>query len=379
MSDGTEKHVLSLSPDYVLSWGLWEAVRELLQNSIDESATNPQAKQVFQYDPASETLTIGTTNCHLEPRTLLLGVSGKRDQTNTIGQFGEGYKIALLVLARLSYDVVLYNGDKIWRPRFEFSEQYQESVLTIEISTNPNPCNGVSFKIRDVDADHFGEINERYLVDVRENLIYDEDYMKGRVFVNGLFVCDVEGLEYGYNFTPDRINLDRDRGMASTFEVAYEASRLWEQSGDDAQLYDNLKAGILDVQHVTYLEPVKNAYVVQTYLTEHDGAIPVSTQDELNRMRGHRVQLVPKALRDLLRRMHSFVFNREGTPSERLERFAHQFRRQLNKEGQRELDAILENSKDWDGPAEPGGSQPPGAQDARQDGDPGRGAGESDA
>lgn len=345
-----EKHVLSLSPDYVLSWGFWEAVRELLQNSIDKSTQDSKCKQVFQYDDASETLTIGTTNSRLDTRTLLLGASTKRDDNKTIGQFGEGYKLALLVLTRLSYEVVVYNGDMIWKPRFEFDDRYEEHVLTIEVSTNPSPCNGVSFQIRDVSAEDFGRINENYLAGMAVNEIFDEDYLRGRVFINGLFVCKIDGLEYGYNFTPDRIRLDRDRGMASTFEVSYEASRLWEHHGDDAKLYDNLKAGILDTQHVTFLSPTQNAYVIERYLTECPEAIPVATQDELNRLRGHKVQLVPEALRNLLRRMHAFVFDRSGTPASRLERFAHQFRQQLNGEGQRELDAILESSKDWAGP-----------------------------
>lgn len=353
ISTESDKHTLTLSPDYVLSWGLWEAVRELLQNSIDQCATNAQSKQVFQYDEASETLTIGTTNCRIEPRTLLLGHSNKRDESCTLGQFGEGYKLALLVLTRLSYEVVIYNGDTIWCPRFEFSERYQEHLLTIAITPNPSPCSGVSFKIRDVNAEAFGNLHENYLVECSGNQIFDEDHMKGRVFVNGLFVCNVEGLEYGYNFTPDRIKLDRDRGMASSFEVSYEASRLWEQQGDDAKLYDNLKAGILDTRHVSFLRPTQNVYVVERFLTENPDTIPVSTQAEMDRLRGHRTQLVPEALRNLLRRMHAFVFNREGTPAERIERFAHQFRSQLNDEGRRELDAILEQSTEWQGSAPP--------------------------
>lgn len=341
------KYTLTLSPDYVLDWGFWEACRELLQNSIDQHRVKVDCKPIFQHDAASNTLTIGTTNCHLEPRTLLLGMTNKRDDDNLIGQFGEGYKLALLVLTRLQYEVVIYNGDTIWRPSFEFSELYKEHLLTIDISPNPSPCNGVSYRIRDVSAEEFGNIHERYLMDEPTDKIYTEEYMKGRVFVSGLFVCDVEGLEFGYNFSPGRIRLDRDRGMASSFEVAYASSQLWENSGNDAQLYDNLAGDILDTQHVSFSVPTVNEYVVNRYLKEHGEAIPVASQEELDRHRGCKMQLVSKPLRDLLRRMHAFVFNREGSPSERIENFARHFKKQLDTEGKRELDAMLEDSKGW--------------------------------
>ncbi len=341
------KHLLSLSPEYVLNWGFWEACRELLQNSIDQCRVKPICKQVFQHDASSNTLTIGTTNCKLEPRTLLLGMSSKRSDDNLIGQFGEGYKLALLVLTRLQYEVVIYNGDTIWLPSFEYSELYDEHLLVIEVVVNPSPSDGVSFQIRDVGSDEFDSLTEKYLIGEPTNKIYDEDFMKGRVFVSGLFVCDVEGLEYGYNFAPGRIRLDRDRGMASSFEVTYEASRLWERSGRNEQLYDNLRADMLDTRHVTFAQPSTNRYIVGRYLNEHPNAIPVASQDEIDRHRGCKVQLVSQPLRDLLRRMHAFVFNREGSPTERIERFVHQFSRQLDGEARRELDAILEDSKAW--------------------------------
>ncbi len=77
-------YTLSLSPDYVLSWGLWEAVRELIQNSIDQSTLDKQCEQIFQYNAVTEALTIGTTNCRLHPRSLLLGTSSKRDDDATM-------------------------------------------------------------------------------------------------------------------------------------------------------------------------------------------------------------------------------------------------------------------------------------------------------
>lgn len=348
------KHTLSMTPDYVLSWGIWEAVRELLQNAIDQHTLDAQSAVVFEYDPGEQRLTVGATNCALEPRTLLLGASTKACNRHTLGQFGEGYKLALLVLTRSSYEVIVRNGQEVWKPTFEFSSEYESSVLSICRYKAEEPTDGVFFDIRDVSRADYDKIVEKYLPGTPLNRILYEDHLRGRVFVSGLFVCEVGELEYGYNFGPDRLRLDRDRGMASTFDIAYEASRLWDQSGDDKALYNNLKKGKPDTAYVHLPKATTNAYVMEQYITETPNAIPVATDEEAKQMlqTGHVVRKVPTPLRDLLRRMHTFVFNREGTPTERLERFQHQFGRQLNDEGRRELDAIVKASVNWTGPSE---------------------------
>lgn len=339
-----EVYELSLSPDYVLEWGVWEAVRELLQNSIDQAAI-AGSRKVFDY--SAPRLTIGTTECKLEPRTLLLGVSDKQSSRVTIGQFGEGYKLAMLVLTRLSYDVVVQNNDKVWVPRFTKSERYDSYVLTVQVYPAVQPVNGVHYVIQDVSEDSFARIAENYLLDAPMNRILREDYLKGRVFVSGLFVCEIGELAYGYNFSPDRLKLDRDRRTAPTFDVTYQASCLWEADGTDAELYDNMAKGIVDVQFVTSPGRTTNQYVVDRYLSEHPDTLPVASQAELERFRGQKTRLVPAPLRDLLRRMHAFVFERHGTPSERLEGFLHAFGGRFDAEAKREYEAILEESKAW--------------------------------
>jgi len=344
-----KKYTLSLSPEYVMSWGLWEACRELLQNSIDQCAADKNCEQVFDYEGGNQDyeLCIGTTNCRLEPRCLLLGMSSKRDNAKMIGQFGEGFKLALLVLTRLQYAVTIRNNGTIWKPSFEYSDEYQEHLLTVTISEDQNPKDGVFFYITDVTADDIGKINENYLRDVDDNRILYEEYLRGRVFVSGLFVCEIEGLGFGYNFSPGRIKLDRDRGMASNFEVTYAAARLWETAGKTPELYEALKRGTPDTQYVSHPSADANEYIVSQYLEEHPDAIPVCSQDEMDRVRGCKTQLVSQPLRDLLRRLHAFVFNRQGTPVERLEAFSHQFLTSLSTEAQREFDALMEDAKDW--------------------------------
>ncbi len=338
------EYTLSLSPDYVLSWGFWEAIRELLQNSIDQATANAESEKIFDY--TEPVLTIGNTNCVLKPKTLLLGVSDKQCSKKMVGQFGEGYKLALLVLTRLSWDVEILNNDTVWVPRFVYSDEYQEHVLTISVYHAEVPVDGVHFVIRDVDKKAFGNVAENYLGDMEMDQILDDDHLRKRVFVSGLFVCEIDELKYGYNFSPGRIRLDRDRRLASSFEITYEASQLWRNQENYELLYENMQAGIVDVQHVSFA-PTQSQYIVQRYLSEYSEAIPVSSQAEIDRYRGCKTQLVPTPLRNLLREMHEFEFNREGTPSERLSGFDRVFGSQLNREGRRELRAIIEESANW--------------------------------
>lgn len=355
------KHTLSLTPDYVLSWGIWEAVRELLQNAIDQHGNDVQSKLCFDYTPGKEMLIVGATNCCLSPRTLLLGMSTKLADRKAIGQFGEGYKLALLVLTRFNYGVTIRTGNEAWKPAFEFSEEYDSSVLTIERYRTEGDAGGVFFDIEGVTGADFAKITERYLGNTPPNRILYEDYLKGKVFVNGLYVCEVPNLQYGYNFSPDRLKLDRDRGMASTFDITWESSRLWEDNGDDKALYDNLNKGSIDTSFVRLENQSTNTYVVERYLRERPGAVPVSTDAEAQRFQrtGHTICIVPAPLRDLLRRMHKFVFNREGTPTDRIERFQQQFSHQLGNEGKRELESILIASRRWTGLMETGDEEQP--------------------
>ena len=66
------KFTLPISPDYVAHWGLWEAVREIYQNALDES------EAAISYDEAAQVLFISSATGRLTPETLVLGTSSKR-------------------------------------------------------------------------------------------------------------------------------------------------------------------------------------------------------------------------------------------------------------------------------------------------------------
>ena len=89
------RHKMSLDANYVSDWTAQDAFRELFQNAIDWGNWSHSIKD--------GTLCIISHNANLSPSTLLLGSSSKKDGT-TIGKWGEGYKLAMLVLVRLGYN-----------------------------------------------------------------------------------------------------------------------------------------------------------------------------------------------------------------------------------------------------------------------------------
>jgi len=126
---------LTLAPNYVPTWTLVDAVRELFQNALDQQRQNSENEASWHYDDVTGVLTISNATSKLTTASLLLGQTTKADDKSTIGQFGEGYKIATLVLLREGKNVVFYNygAREVWRPRFVKSRRFDTDILTFFI------------------------------------------------------------------------------------------------------------------------------------------------------------------------------------------------------------------------------------------------------
>ena len=132
------KYELTISTGYVPKWTYIEAVRELFQNAIDNEAVNSENKMSVCY--ADDKLLIANKTSKLTLDSLLLGSSTKRDDERTIGQHGEGYKIAFMVLLREGKSVTVYNygANEIWTTKIVNSRRYNGAqVIQIEVEKNP--------------------------------------------------------------------------------------------------------------------------------------------------------------------------------------------------------------------------------------------------
>lgn len=299
------KYELSLAKDYVPSWTVVDAVRELFQNALDQQTTVEDNTMFFEYDETEQVLRIGNKLSVLDVKTLLLGSSTKRDDPNTIGQFGEGYKIATLVLTRLDKKTTFYNygAKEVWSPRFVKARRYGgEEILTFFIDKKypwaKVPDNNLTIVIENITPEEYEEIVESNLhlqdvgkvIESKLGRILEEERYRGKVFVNGLYVCDYKEYTQGYDFKPQYIKIDRDRKLADSFELRWLSSRML--SGvDSKKTVELVKSNAADVQFITSASHMDSESklkkivddVYDDFIAEHgENAMPVTTQEEYN-------------------------------------------------------------------------------------------------
>lgn len=133
MKNNATCYELTLTPNYVSDWTFNDAIRELIQNGTDQEILDRENKFKVEYNAKEKALRLINRKSVLKINTLLLGRSNKANNEDTVGQFGEGYKIAALVLNRLGKTFTIYNNEKreVWKSRFKNSEKWLEKNTCI--------------------------------------------------------------------------------------------------------------------------------------------------------------------------------------------------------------------------------------------------------
>lgn len=248
------KYELSLVKSYVQEWTAEDAIREIIQNAIDESNRVEDNAMSVEYDPGEKTLIISNKKSVLTHDTLLLGNTSKATDDNMIGKFGEGYKLGILVLTRENHPVVIqnYGLKETWMARFVNSRRWKDEVLTIfteksQIWSKPTH-NNLSFVISNVDQGMYDEVvkNTLFLKDIYTGEYVEDNYKKtsygnilfeesekGRVYVNGLFVITLEDLKYGYDIKARYIEIGRDRNLIDSYKITKYTTLMLMEIQDD--------------------------------------------------------------------------------------------------------------------------------------------------
>lgn len=274
---------LPLTRNYVRHWGIREAVRELLQNALDSSAP-------LEWAVGTNSLTITSRGIKLEPKTLLLGATSKADDPHTIGSFGEGYKIALLVLARDGYRVTVTNSDLLWTSEFKQSRSFGEEVLTIMESKNKEPTVGLTFHIEGIQpADLDGIIEQTLPMQSGYGEILSTSFGEillerpKQLYVNGLFVCETE-FRHGYNFKPEHLQLERDRQTVSTFNLAWKTKDMWFETEQWEIIVGMMEDECPDTEYADYSMPeLLKETCYRHFLQKNPGKLIATSQKELQR------------------------------------------------------------------------------------------------
>lgn len=210
-----------ISENYVSNWGVVQAIREIYQNFIDYGEFNVVINKITENHSS-----VRISN-DFKPDSwefLKIGFSKKKD--GSIGQHGEGLKLAGLVFKR---------NDKMFRIYSTIGRADAAYYEDDKLGT----CYGLS--ISDMTSNKFEVYFEADTEDIeifKEGYIQSNDVLHkshygnivnkkaGNIYVGGLYVCRLNGLKYALDFKPSFVSLGRDRDVPSTWDMEYYTNQI---------------------------------------------------------------------------------------------------------------------------------------------------------
>lgn len=338
--DMQSKFELSISTGYVPDWGIVEAFRELYQNAIDNETINPENKASFSFvqeDEKTGTVRITNKTSVLTKESLLLGSTTKANDENTIGKHGEGYKIAFMVLLRNGKKIKVYNSSakEMWEVRLVKSRKYNGQLVTTvfvqkDAVWKKKTDDNLTIEVSGITPEEYAEVVDKNLhlheyksVAVGEygEILLDESEA-GRVYVEGLYVCESKGFKYGYNLKASRINLDRDRKLVDSFHLEWETSGMWVKLSSENAEYKESFAQLVS-EHTrdvsksanndcfTYTAAEAYEAVYEKFLRENgSNAVPVTDNlkyEEVKRSSGYRPVIVSEDIATMIHKSKTYV------------------------------------------------------------------------
>lgn len=366
------KYDLTISPQYVSSWGLNEALREIFQNALDQEALgSPMSIDWERQKDGTYSVRIQNKSSLLDKASLLLGNSTKANDDQTIGQFGEGYKLACLVLLRLGKDVRIlnYGAKEQWIPRIAHSSKFDSELLQIEVikyRLMRVPDHDLTWTISGLSFEELKTWRSQNLVTNKNykffslndiEVLTDED-QKGNVYVRGLFVGHIKNdkMRYGYNLQPSQIKLDRDRKQVQSFDLFWALSSHWARYQDQNLLLEMLIEGSAEVEYLHYYTYEGfSKFVLEEFRRIHGpDAVPVLTQEHVDNLIAAKVKHKPIVVSEALWAYCTSLYTtnlatgeRPLTPHEELTSFFSAFEHDMSDVAKTAFQNLLKASLTW--------------------------------
>jgi hypothetical protein len=378
MSIFGKTYKLSLARNYVSSWGVVQAVREFIQNALDsDSPFEYEWESSFQAswkpiapsaDLHEDTFTLALVSRHsiLRPEQLLLGGGTKAGDLDKIGSFGEGFKLALLVLTREGRPTTILNNGKAWTPTFEFDKAFGAEALQIEETDAPIAGSGVTVLISGLTQEEREKITDSCLlmqrrlgnfIEVPQGRILPD--LPGRLYVGGLFICETK-LQHGYDIRPNLLRLERDRQTVDNFELTWLVKDMWFASGKTQEVAEMIAAGAKDMEHADYGAPVLvREACYELFKKQHPGKVIAASQTEMKTMIEQgltKVVFIGSSWGAVTREAPSYradVTRKRAvaaSPYDRLQSWFVEAKRHMHADAVRAFLPLLEESRRWELP-----------------------------
>jgi hypothetical protein len=226
-----DRVVYPISVDYAKNWTVKDAIRELIANALDTDTK----VSIGVKDGEGYIIDNGTG---IEKKHLLFGNSDKDD--TQIGQFGEGLKMASLVLARNKRNLRLVTKGFEYCAKIERDSEFDSDVLVLHLKK--------SKKRRGTDI--YFSCTEKEMEDTKNLFLHFNKNFKqidngiyspgGYIFVNGVMLEKV-GTLYSYNLVDAKKCLSRDRKSLNIDMAKLEISTIIGMCRNEKFIADFLK------------------------------------------------------------------------------------------------------------------------------------------
>lgn len=258
----------NMSERYCSDWSVIDALREISQNAID-------SKQAHRHWLQDGYVCINTYDVTLTPEVFVLGNSIK--DYNSIGKFGEGFKIAMLVLTRAGLKPSITTDNMIVTGSFDKDDFTGVETFGLDIHYTDEHINNVEF------CCHKGNLD---IEELEHRISYFSQYpmqrpevcnilrtKPGTLYVEGLLVQEDKALHLGYNFAASELELNRDRNVVLGLEATLGKYHAAHSSPE--LVFELLEAEAKDVEWLwCYLDDRLKEPLLKLFQAKH-GAISI--------------------------------------------------------------------------------------------------------
>lgn len=220
-----DRYSLNLSKKYAPNWAGWEVAREIVCNAMDAA---PDSMQIVP-DGANR-LTVTTPTVPEIAELFVIGEGSKAPGGETIGQFGEGLKLAAMVATRSGGSLTLHIPGRT--VTFGFEEVLGAEVLHAYIAPNPLHTEGYEAVIEMQGVGHVTD--GRILTDQHDGPRPKMESGSLRVYCKGVYVSTLN-VRSIYDWNLKELEINRDRSMVQQFDAAWAIGK-WLEANMTAEI-----------------------------------------------------------------------------------------------------------------------------------------------
>ncbi len=235
--NGTYEYLISAG--YCKDWTHVMALRELIANAHDTAtALKKGISEEVDLWWSNGVGTVWNRTLELKKANLLFGDSDK--PADQVGQFGEGMKVAALVIVRDGGTFRILSGDKEYQFAMRHSADFDCPLLTVTlvVADQPQPGTAVMFSCT---REEFEEAKGLFAV-YAEPDEYTTEILKaaGDVYVLGVRVNRIDNAAFGYSLS-NKTLMNRDRTVVDRQALRDAIQKAWGKCRDKAAIHHLLE------------------------------------------------------------------------------------------------------------------------------------------